>query len=64
MEYIKRLDKLISKGEKVLLSHTPNPPGVIGFPTLDSSQFTSWKSQTLSFLAGFIGDNHELLQFV
>ncbi len=35
-----RLDRLIAKGEAVLRTHCPNPPGVIGFPTLDAGAFT------------------------
>lgn len=45
-----KLEKLIEKGKAVLSTHRPNPPNVIGFPTLDVSAFTAWKTQTLAFL--------------
>lgn len=45
-----KLEKLIEKGKAVLATHKPNPPNVIGFPTLEVSVFTTWKTQTLSFL--------------
>jgi hypothetical protein len=45
-----KLERLIEKGKAVLATHKPNPPNVIGFPTLETSAFTSWKTQTLAFL--------------
>lgn len=45
-----KLERLIEKGKAVLATHKPNPPNVIGFPTLEISAFTSWKTQTLAFL--------------
>jgi hypothetical protein len=53
-----RIEQLIAKGEAVLKTHRPNPPNVIGFPTLDSGAFTEWKSQTLSCLVSLLGDGH------
>ena len=47
---IERLQQLIQKGQVVLQTHRPNPPNVIGFPTLDSGQFTAWQTQVLSYL--------------
>ena len=47
---IERLKQLIQKGDMVLETHTPNPSNVIGFPTLDSGQFTAWQTQVLSYL--------------
>lgn len=47
---IERLQQLIQKGQVVLETHRPNPPSVIGFPTLDSGQFTAWQTQVLSYL--------------
>lgn len=55
---IARLDRLIEKGEKVLASHTPNPPNVIGFPILDRSLFSEWKSQSLSCIEALCGREH------
>lgn len=46
-----RINKLIEKGNAVLKTHRPNSPGVIGFPTLDSGQFTAWQTQVLSYLS-------------
>lgn len=45
-----KLERLIEKGKAVLATHKPNPPNVIGFPTLELSAFTTWKTQTLAFL--------------
>jgi hypothetical protein len=55
---LERLDQLIAKGEAVLRTHRPNPPGVIGFPTLDSGAFTEWRTQTLACLVALLGDGH------
>jgi hypothetical protein len=53
-----RIDELIEKGNKVLATHSPNPPGMIGFPTLDTGIFTEWRTQTLSLLVNFPGQEH------
>ena len=50
MNKIGKIDKLIQKGHGVLKTHQPNPPDVIGFPTLDFGDFSSWKTQCLNFL--------------
>ncbi|QYJ89868.1 hypothetical protein [Shewanella halotolerans] len=50
MRILEKVDKLIEKGQAVLASHRPNPPGVIGFPTCDSGIFATWKTQSLSLL--------------
>lgn len=50
MSDAEKLEKLIDKGRSVLATHKPNPPNVIGFPTLDNSSFANWKTQTLAFL--------------
>ncbi len=55
---IERLDQLIAKGEAVLRTHRPNPPNVIGFPTLDSGAFTEWRTQALACLVSTLGDGH------
>jgi hypothetical protein len=55
---IKRLQGLILKGEAVLKTHTPNPPGVIGFSTLDSGPFAEWRTQSLSCLISLLGSGH------
>lgn len=53
-----RLDSLIAKGQAVLATHRPNPPNVIGFPTLNSGAFTEWRTQSLACLASLLGDSH------
>jgi hypothetical protein len=55
---LKRLDELIAKADAVLATHTPNPPNVIGFPTLDSGAFTEWQTQSLAFLVNLLGNDH------
>ena len=50
MNILEKAEDLIQKGKKVLSSHKPNPPNVIGFPTLDTASFARWKTQSLSFL--------------
>jgi len=49
------LGQLIEKGDQVLATHRPNPPGVYGFPTLDSGAFSEWQTQALSFLTRLLG---------
>ncbi len=53
-----RIASLINKGEKVLASHRPNPPNVIGFPTLDTELFNEWRAQALSLLVQVAGSGH------
>ena len=50
-----RLAQLIEKGEAVLETHKPNPPNVIGFPTLDSGAFSGWQAQAIYFLQVLLG---------
>lgn len=50
MSDAEKLERLIDKGRAVLATHKPNPPNVIGFPTLDNSAFANWKTQALAFL--------------
>lgn len=53
-----RLLALADKGEEVLATHRPNPPNVIGFPTLDSGRFSEWRTQSLAFLRNVFGEGH------
>jgi len=53
-----RLDQLIEKGRAVLATHRPNPPGVIGFPTLNSGAFAEWRTQALACLGSVLGEGH------
>jgi hypothetical protein len=55
---IDRLDQLITQGEAVLQTHPPNYPGVFGQPTLDSGEFTKWKTQALACLVSILGSGH------
>jgi len=57
-QLLARLDELIAKAERVLATHTPNPPNVIGFPTLDSGLFSEWQTQSLSFLVNLLHNDH------
>lgn len=57
MNDIEKLQNLIEKGHQVLSTHRPNPPGVIGFSTLDSQAFTAWQTQCLSFLESRLSPN-------
>ncbi len=50
MNNIENVQKLIEKGQKVLTTHIPNSPGIIGYPTLDSKVFSLWQTQCLNFL--------------
>ena len=53
-----RLAVLIQKGVTVLSTHEPNPPNVIGFPTLDTSRYMEWRSQALALLTRVFGSSH------
>lgn len=55
---VERLDDLIQKADAVLATHTPNPPNVIGFPTLNFNAYSEWQTQSLSFLVNLLGDDH------
>ena len=61
-DVIRRLDALIQKADKVLATHRRNPPGVIGFPTLDSQAFTEWRTQSLTYLINLVGPEHTYVQ--
>jgi len=55
---IDRLQQLIQKGNSVLQTHRPNPPNVIGFPTLNSGAFTAWQTQVLNYLQTNLQSNN------
>jgi hypothetical protein len=61
-QILDRLDSLVEKGNQVLATYRPNPPNVIGFPTLSSEAFSEWKTQTLSFLINLLGQEHIYVQ--
>jgi hypothetical protein len=54
MTPIDKVEMLIQKGKDVLTTHKPNPPGVIGYPTLNSGAFSAWQTQCLSFLESIL----------
>lgn len=53
-----RLAALIEKGEAVLRTEKPPPPGVVGFPTLERQRFMEWRSQCLACLIQTLGTDH------
>ena len=53
-----RIERLIAKGITVLDTHSPNPPGVVGFPTLDPGFFAHWRTQCVAFLTNLLGAEH------
>ncbi len=53
-----RIDHLIAKGKRVLATHRPPSPNVIGFPTLDAGAFAGWRTQCLSLLTNLLGADH------
>jgi hypothetical protein len=61
-DLISRADALIAKADDVLATHRPNPPNVIGFPTVDSGAFAEWRSQSLTFLTRILGKEHVYVQ--
>jgi hypothetical protein len=36
---VQRIDVLLQKGNQVLATHKPNPPNIIGLPTLNHGSF-------------------------
>ena len=59
---IQRIDELLKKGYAVIATCKPNPPNVIGFPTLDSGIFVEWRTQVLNFLVNLLGKGHVYTQ--
>lgn len=53
-----RIEMLLEKGITVLDTDSPNPPGVIGFPTLDPGFFAQWRTQSLALLTNLLGAGH------
>lgn len=53
-----RIERLLAKGDSVLATHRPNPPNVIGFPTLDYGAFAEWRTQSLTLLTNLLGPEH------
>lgn len=62
MKEAERIGQLIEKGEAVLRTHRPNPPNVIGFPTLEAGAYAGWRSQSISLLSSMLGTEHTYVQ--
>ena len=58
-DLLRDVDALLAKGDAVLRTHKPNPPNVIGFPTLDSGAFAEWREQSIVFLQRALGAEHQ-----
>lgn len=59
-----RLEALINEAQDVLKTHTPNPPGVIGFPTLDSGGFQKWAVSSENIIRALTGNSSYLNSFL
>lgn len=53
-----RIERLIGMGSIVLDTHSPNPRGVLGGPTLDPGVFAQWQTQCLALLTNLLGAGH------
>lgn len=54
---VERVERLIQRGHETIVTHKPNPHGVIGFHTLDSGFFSAWQSQCLNFVESRLPNN-------
>jgi HEPN domain-containing protein len=61
-EIVCRLQILIQKADQVIATNKPNPPGVIGFPTLSSELFSEWQAQSISYLINLLGEHHTYVE--
>lgn len=59
---IGRLDTLIRDADVVLSTHTPNPPGMIGFATLDEGKFQQWKASSENIIKTICGKDSGYLE--
>ena len=57
-DVLQRLNALLQKADAVLATHKPNPPNMVGVPTLDSQAFTEWQTQSLTYLINLLGPDH------
>lgn len=58
----RRLNQLISQADTVRSTHTPNPPNVIGFPTLNKGQFQQWKVSSENLIQTICGMSSSYLE--
>ena len=61
-DVLRRLEALLQKADAVVATHRPNPPNVIGVPTLDSQAFTEWQTQSLAYLINLLGPGHTYVE--
>lgn len=54
----RRAIALVKKGDAVISTHRPNPPGVFAFATLNTQKYINWRSQSLAFLTDLLGPEH------
>jgi uncharacterized protein (TIGR02391 family) len=59
---INRLNQLIADADAVLRTHTPNPPNIIGFPTLEEEAFRKWKASSENIISSICGSDSTYLQ--
>lgn len=52
---IERIKQLEEKAQRVKATHKPNPPNVIGFPTLDDDIFNEWKANAENLILKIAG---------
>lgn len=53
-----RIEHLLALGIAVLDTLSPNPPDVLGAPTLDPGVFAQWRTQCLALLTNLLGAGH------
>lgn len=54
---IERIKQLEEKAQRVKATHKPNPPNVIGFPTLDDDIFNEWKANAENLILKVAGSD-------
>lgn len=52
---IEHLNGLIKGADAVIATHVPNPPNVIGFPTLKDQEFQQWKTRSENAIKAMSG---------
>lgn len=57
-----RLESLINETDAVLKTHTPNPPNMIGFATLDTEKYQQWKTSSENIIQSICGSTSNYLE--